>query len=603
MRSVVDEVIAQVFELCRHDTGGAVADYIPELASADPDRFGICVVTSQGHTYEIGDSTAEFTIQSISKPLTYAMALADRGPDAVAARVDVEPSGEPFNEISLDPITERPRNPMINAGAITMASMVGGRNVEERFERVLSAYSAFAGRRLRLDEQVYRSEARTGYRNRAIGYMLRSFDILGSEPDAALDLYFRQCSIALTCRDLGMMAATLANNGVNPLTRERVLAPALVERTLSVMTTCGMYDAAGAWVAEVGLPAKSGVGGGVLAVLPGQLGIAVFSPRLDAHGNSVRGVQACRELSRLLELHFMHVVRGAHTAIRSSYPVNAAPSRKRRTDTEQATLRMSGQRGRVYELHGDLLFAGAETVVREISGRDETLDALVLDVQRVGDVARVSRRLISDLLDALAETGCQVAVVDPKRLLRAEGVAPTHPSFDDIDLAVQWCEDRVLDLHCAVSRQRPDVDVVDHPMLSRLSPEQADRFLAALEPRVFARGDVIAHRGEPARWLALITSGEVSQLMPMDSGIVRRVVTLSAGMSFGESPLLTGGAVLTDTRADTKVRLMVLPRARFEELSAEDPALRIALLEHVVADAHQLVDTTLGSLTARRLDL
>ena len=196
-----------------------------------------------------------------SKPFTYALALADRGSEAVAAKIDVEPSGEPFNEISLDPLTERPRNPMINAGAITAASLVAGPNPEARFERIRSAYSRYAGRELTFNEAVYTSEARTGHRNRAIGHMLRSFDVITGNPDEAVDLYFRQCSIDVTCRDLSLMAATMANNGVNPLTHERALAPAGVEQVLSVMATCGMYDGAGKWLVEVGLPAKSGVGG------------------------------------------------------------------------------------------------------------------------------------------------------------------------------------------------------------------------------------------------------------------------------------------------------------------------------------------------------
>ncbi|MET0317769.1 MAG: glutaminase A, partial [Rhodococcus fascians] len=314
MSSVVDRILQHVFDACRDDTSGSVADYIPELAAVAPDGFGIALATSDGYVYEVGDTSTLFTIQSISKPFTYGLALADRGEDAVAQKIDIEPSGEPFNEISLDPITERPRNPMINAGAITSASLIAGKSAADRFERIRQAYSRYAGRSLTFNESVYRSEARTGNRNRAIGYMLRSFDIITDDPDAAVDLYFRQCSIDVTAVDLAMMAATMANNGSNPRTKERALAPALVERVLSVMTTCGMYDGAGDWVARVGMPAKSGVGGGILAVLPGQMGIAVYSPRLDPHGNSVRGVAACRELSRKLELHFLHVTRAARSA-------------------------------------------------------------------------------------------------------------------------------------------------------------------------------------------------------------------------------------------------------------------------------------------------
>ncbi|HEY7815767.1 MAG TPA: glutaminase A, partial [Nakamurella sp.] len=316
MKSLVQDYIDGVYRDLTGERSGSVADYIPELAVVDPDSFAICLATSDGYVYEAGDSRKRFAIQSISKPFSYALALADRGRAAVAGKVDVEPSGEPFNEISLDPVTERPRNPMINAGAITSASLVAGDTVEERFERIRRFYSRFAGRELTLNESMFESEDRTGNRNRAIGYLLRSYGILEEDPQTTLGVYFRQCSIEVDCRDLSLMAATLADSGVHPVSGDRVLDPSLNERVLSVMTTCGMYNAAGDWVTEVGLPAKSGVGGGILAVLPGQLGLAVFSPRLDGHGNSVRGVAACRRLSRDLELHFMHVSRAARSAVR-----------------------------------------------------------------------------------------------------------------------------------------------------------------------------------------------------------------------------------------------------------------------------------------------
>lgn len=226
MSTVVDALIGKVFAATRENRSGELADYIPELAAVAPDSFGICIATVDGFVYEVGDTRLPFTIQSISKPFTYALALADRGSGAVAEKIDVEPSGEPFNEISLDPRTERPRNPMINAGAITAASLVAGPDLDTRFERIRAAYSRYAGRDLTFNRSVYESESRTGHRNRAIGHMLRSFDIITGDPDEAVDLYFRQCSVDVTCRDLSVMAATMANNGVNPVTRETVLDPA-----------------------------------------------------------------------------------------------------------------------------------------------------------------------------------------------------------------------------------------------------------------------------------------------------------------------------------------------------------------------------------------
>jgi len=270
---------------------GEIATYIPELGKADPSWFAICLATTDGQVYEVGDSQQTFTIQSISKPITYGLALQDHGYDRVLAKIGVEPSGDAFNSISLQPGTGRPLNPMINAGAIATTSLVAGDTREARLARVLDAMSAYAGRPLDIDESVFESERATGHRNRAIGHMLRNFDILTSDPTPVLEMYFRQCAISVTCRDLGIMAATLANRGINPVTGKQAIRGEYVESVLGVMSSCGMYDFAGEWIFRVGLPAKSGVAGGVLAVLPGQLGIGVFSPRLDPHGNSVRGIR------------------------------------------------------------------------------------------------------------------------------------------------------------------------------------------------------------------------------------------------------------------------------------------------------------------------
>jgi len=224
---------------------GQLATYIPELARADPSHFGICLATSDGHVYEVGDTRVPFTIQSISKPFAYGLALGDRGRKHVLAKVGVEPSGEAFNSIRLSADSGRPLNPMVNAGAIATTSLVAGDSPGDRLHRLLATLSLYAGRPLELDLAVYRSERETGHRNRAIAHLLRNFSILDDDPEGPLDLYFQQCSIAVTCLDLSLMAATLANGGVHPLTRERAIRSELVSSVLSVMTTCGMYDYAG----------------------------------------------------------------------------------------------------------------------------------------------------------------------------------------------------------------------------------------------------------------------------------------------------------------------------------------------------------------------
>jgi glutaminase len=291
---LVQRYLDRIVDEHRQVTEGALASYIPELTRVDPDGFGLSLSSADAYVYECGDAGVEFTIQSISKPFTYAVALDQIGQDAVDAKIGVEPSGEAFNEISVHETTKKPKNPMINAGAIAAVSLIPARSPQERFDMIAEFYSAFAGRRLELDRDVYASEKAIGSRNRAIAYMLQSFGVLDDDPDEVLDVYFRQCSFNVTATDLARMAATLARGGVNPLTGRRVTNAGVVKRTLSVMVTCGMYDAAGDWVSAVGMPAKSGVGGGIVAVPPG---IGVYSPLLDAKGNSVRGVGLCRSLS------------------------------------------------------------------------------------------------------------------------------------------------------------------------------------------------------------------------------------------------------------------------------------------------------------------
>ena len=224
---------------------GQVADYIPELAKADRNWFGICIATRDGHVYEVGDTRQDFTIQSISKALTYGLALEDRGEDFILSRVGVEPSGEAFNAISLKPETGAPFNPMINAGAIATCGQILATSEQTRIQRILAYLSACAGRRLDVDTAVYQSESETGHRNRAIGWMLRNFGILNEEPTEILETYFQQCAIRVNCRDLAVMGATLANQGRNPLTREHAMDPEVIDNVLSVMSTCGMYDFSG----------------------------------------------------------------------------------------------------------------------------------------------------------------------------------------------------------------------------------------------------------------------------------------------------------------------------------------------------------------------
>jgi glutaminase len=282
---------------------GKVADYIPELALAKPEWFGISVVTVDGQTYDVGDHDQLFSIQSVSKPFVFGQALDDHGRDAVLAKVGVEPTGEAFNAIVLDEKSNRPFNPLVNAGAIATADLIHGKDFADRIKRLMAMFNRYAGRDLYIDNAIFLSERTTGHRNRAIAHLMLNFGMVSEQIADSLELYFQQCSILVNAHDLAVIGATLANAGVNPLTQDRAIQQQHVKDVLSVMLTCGMYDYAGEWAYRVGLPAKSGVGGGICAVIPGVAGIGVFSPLLDPRGNSVRGIKVCEELSTRFGLH------------------------------------------------------------------------------------------------------------------------------------------------------------------------------------------------------------------------------------------------------------------------------------------------------------
>ncbi|MCI0332927.1 MAG: glutaminase A [Planctomycetes bacterium] len=282
---------------------GKVADYIPELALADPKWFGISVVTVDGQAFDVGDCQQLLSIQSVSKPFVFGMALEDHGREVVLKKVGVEPTGEAFNAIVLDEKSNRPFNPLVNAGAIATADLIPGKDFAERIKRLMATFSGYAGRDVYVDNAIFMSERSTGHRNRAIAHLMLNFGMVSEKVEESLELYFQQCSILVNAHDLAVMGASLANAGVNPITKQRALEREYVKDVLSVMLTCGMYDYAGEWAYRVGLPAKSGVGGGICAVVPGRCGIGIFSPLLDARGNSVRGIKVCEELSDRFGLH------------------------------------------------------------------------------------------------------------------------------------------------------------------------------------------------------------------------------------------------------------------------------------------------------------
>jgi glutaminase len=277
---------------------GANADYIPALAKVDPTIYGIALVTVGGKVYTKGDVTSEVSIQSISKVFTMARVIEDQGPASIENNMGVDATGDVFNSIdAIEKHKGSEMNAMVNPGAITATSMVGGASYDEIWGKIIQTYNDFAGRELKVLDDVYQSEAATNQRNQAIGRLMYAYGHIKDDPDRATDIYTRQCSVGVNAKDLAVMAATLANGGMNPVTQKRVMKTENVPEVLAVMATAGLYDDSGKWFYHTGLPAKSGVGGGIIAVSPGKFGIAVVSPPLDKAGNSVRAQKAITDIS------------------------------------------------------------------------------------------------------------------------------------------------------------------------------------------------------------------------------------------------------------------------------------------------------------------
>ena len=280
---------------------GANADYIPALAKVDSNIYGIAVVTPDGKLYTAGDLKSEVSIQSISKVFTMAKVIEEQGADAIVANMGVDATGQVFNSIvAVEQYRGAEMNPMVNPGAITATSMVAGKTREEVWNKILSFHSDFAGRQLSVNQEVFKSEAETNQRNQAISMLMFAYGHIKANPLQATDIYTEQCAISVNARDLAVMAATLANGGKNPVTGKQVMNADNVPEVLAVMATAGLYDDSGKWLYTTGLPAKSGVGGGIIAVSPGKFGIAVISPPLDKAGNSVRAQKAIADISNAL---------------------------------------------------------------------------------------------------------------------------------------------------------------------------------------------------------------------------------------------------------------------------------------------------------------
>jgi glutaminase len=593
--SPIVDILERVHREFAPDMSGQVATYIPELGRADPSWFGIAVATVDGEVFGIGDAGRAFTIQSISKPLVYGMALEERGKDAVLEHVGVEPSGNPFNSVTVDPRTSRPYNPMVNSGAIVTTSLVGGADPAERRARIVDTFSRFAGRRLTMDDDVLASERATGDRNRALAWLMRSFGMLESdEVDEIVDVYFGQCSILVDCRDLAVIGATLANGGRNPRSGERAIDAQHVTNVLSVMSTCGMYDKAGEWLYNVGLPAKSGVAGGVLAVLPGQLGIGVFSPPLDDQGNSVRGVRVCERLSHELELHLLGRSAGVKSVVRRTLRGDEIASNRVRTVSQDDAI--AGRRRSIglYELQGDLYFAAAEKVHRAIVADIDDVEFVIIDVTHVSGFDEPAVAVLDHLAENLADAGrTVVAVYEHDGGLGAK-LAETTLSFVDADTALEWCEDRLLGPAGVLEHDEAHAGLERFDLLVGLGNAELSAIERVLDVRTVAAGTTVIREGEVADEVFFLLEGRISVVLPLDvrfGARSRRLATLGPGVAFGEMALLDEATRSADVVCDEPSIIASLPLRALHDLDRSHPA--------ILATIHG----NLAGLLARRLRL
>ena len=300
-RELVEAVVKEAYEKFKNDSNGKNADYIPYLAQVDSKLFGVAIVTTDNQVISLGDVNYSFSIQSISKVFTLALAMEELGPNKVFEKVGSEPTGRPFNSpLAVVDMPTHTGNPLVNAGAIATTSLISGRDAEDKWNKILSFYSKAAGEKLVLIDEVYKSEAATNTGNKALSMLLAKYDRIYADPFESVDIYTKQCSVGVNAAQLARMGATLANNGVNPATGEQVIKREDIPHILSTMTMAGLYDGSGGWAWHVGLPAKSGVGGGIVAIVPGKGAIAVFAPPLDEAGNSVKAQEVIEYVTEKL---------------------------------------------------------------------------------------------------------------------------------------------------------------------------------------------------------------------------------------------------------------------------------------------------------------
>lgn len=624
--SPLDNALQNILEALQNINDGEVNDSILALAEADRNDFGIVIATADGHVYEAGDSRKCFSIQSISKTFTYAMALEDHTFDHVDSKIDVEPSGDAFNEISIDPQTKVPANPMINAGAIAATWLVKDGQDQTRRERILENYSRCAGRELDLDIDMQKQEHDAGDRNRALGWLLASAGVIEGDPTDALEDYFAQCCVMVDTKDLALMGATLASGGVNPRTGERVFRADTVERVLSVMNSCGMYDDAGDWFVRVGLPAKSGVGGGIIAVVPGQLAVATFSPALNEHGTSVRGKAACEHISQSMDLHFARGPRPTRSTVRAITSLAQSPSLMRRDEHSRDVLSHACRDIAVIEIQGDLMFPGVEDTMRTMRRVAVDADAVVVDFSMTDEIAAFTLRMLAAAARNIRENGREVYFITGESWEYDWGDLPVFSTRDE---ALIHVEDAVLEEQqdAKVGQELSDEEVlIDSDLLRRTGKDMARRIWKYSHAVTVPAGEYLPEDEAVAGSVHLVVQGTAQIVAESPDGGARPIRGLRPGTVFGdprgaqeeqaeaadhEHEEESDTSPVMRLQADTEIKLHTLDPDSQQRLEAKDPQAALALwkalawveAEDVVASLHEALGWEPGDHWHQNQDL
>ena len=421
---------------------------------------------------------------------------------------------------------------------------------------------------------------------------MRNSDIIEDNTEETLDLYFRQCSILVNCRDLAVMGATLANNGVNPITGVVAMKSHNVEKVLSIMSTCGMYDYAGGWIYDVGMPAKSGVSGGIMAVLPGQFGVGVFSPLLDQQGNSARSIEVCRKISIDFGLHMFDSSKASNSVIRAKYDTTTITSKRIRTTEEFNILRKHGGRIKIYELAGDLIFSATDYVLQTVLGELDKTDYIIFDFRRVTSAKKSAFNLFASLIDLVRLQGKHIFFTNTdyqfnKSLKACAGnrVYGDVARFTENDLVLEWCENSLIHQFIKPKDIVLKVELSSQVILQDLSAEELLFLKDRMNKRTYTKGEIIINEGEASNAIYFLTVGEVCiKMNSTKHNYQKRIATLSAGMSFGEMSIIDRQARSASVIAESYVECYELMYSTYDnEIKARQP-IKDKLLSNIAVD-------------------